>query len=111
MAACAGRAEPDRELPNCVKETLRKGSAMADRPNSADPETAGPRDPLSLKQNQPDPMLMSSGRMGSGGISLIAIAVVVILAVVFYGLNGRMHGTSSPQQQPAAMVNSGAPHG
>jgi hypothetical protein len=111
MAACADWVEPEREVPNCLDGTLRKGSAMPERPKSAEPETAARPDPLSLDKNQPDPMLMSSGRMGSGGISLIAIAVVVILAVVFYGLNGRMHGTSSPQQQPAAMVNSGAPHG
>jgi hypothetical protein len=85
---------------------------MPEPADLSDPAPAPQREPLSLEKNQPDPMLqMSTGRMGSGGISLIAIAVVVILAVVFYGLNGRMHGTSTPQQKPAAMVNSGAPHG
>jgi hypothetical protein len=70
-----------------------------------------PHDPMGLEKNQPDPMLqMSTGRMGSGGISLLALAVVVILAFVFYGLNGRSHDNAS-SQQPAAMVNSGAPHG
>lgn len=84
---------------------------MTDRAKPSAPETADRRAPPSVEEDQPDPMLqLSTGRMGSGGMSLIAIAIVVILAVVFYGLNGRMHGTSSPQQ-PAAMVNSGAPHG
>lgn len=86
---------------------------MPDQTSSPEPRPTPAKDPMRLERNQPDPMLqMSTGRMGSGGMSLVAIAVVVILAVVFYGLNGRMHGTaSSPQQQPAAMVNSGAPHG
>lgn len=65
---------------------------------------------------QPDPMLqMSTGRMGVGGLTLVALVVALVLGVVFYGLNGR----STAQQtaaappavhstQPAAGGNSGA---
>ena len=99
-------------------QTVRKGVLMPDRPNPVEPETAARHEPLEtarhepLETNQPDPMLqMSAGRMGSGGMSLVAIAIVVILVVVFYGLNGRNHESTPPQQPAAAMAKSGAPHG
>jgi hypothetical protein len=102
----AGTGLPSAEL---SYKPLRKSIPMIDHANPGEPDPAARREPL--ETNQPDPMLqMSTGRMGSGGMSLVAIAIVVILAVVFYGLNGRMHGTA-PAQQPAAMANSGAPHG
>lgn len=68
-------------------------------------------DPLALEKNQPDPMLaMSTGRMTGGAFALIAVAIVAILAVVFYGLNG--HNRTAPGENPtAAVTNSGAPHG
>jgi hypothetical protein len=56
--------------------------------NVPDPATLHAPDPLDLGSNQPDPT-MSVGRMGSGGMSFIALAVVAILALVVYGLNGR----------------------
>ena len=38
---------------------------------------------------QPDPMLqMSTGRVGWPGLTLFAVVAALILAVVFYGLNG-----------------------
>lgn len=71
-------------------------------------------DPANLEQHQPDPMLqMSAGRMGGGGLSLVAIAIVVTLAVVLFGLNGRNTESKAPAMTPppAAAVNSGAHHG
>jgi hypothetical protein len=70
-------------------------------------------DPLSLEKHQPDPMLdLSTGRMGSGSMSLLALAVVVILALVFYGLNGRSNErTASVPANPPIATDSGAPHG
>jgi hypothetical protein len=45
---------------------------------------------MSLERNQPDPLLqMSTRRMGGGGFSLVALVLVAILAIVFFGLNGR----------------------
>jgi hypothetical protein len=76
------------------------------------PEQEHPRsDPFKLERNQPDPMLqMSTRRMGGGGLSLIAIVIVAILAFVFYGLNGRdTERTASVPTPPPA--NSAAPHG
>jgi hypothetical protein len=68
-------------------------------------------DPLEIDQHQPDPMLqMSTGRLGGGGLSFVALAIVVLLAIVFYGLNGRnTKGPTTPLAPVAA--NSGAPHG
>jgi uncharacterized protein HemX len=37
--------------------------------------------------DQPDPMLaLSTGKMGAGGIALVALAIAVILGIVFYAL-------------------------
>jgi hypothetical protein len=65
--------------------------------------TARQRDPklapLNLGRHQPDPMLdMSARRMGGGGFSLVALGIVVILAIVFFGLNGRSTETATPMQ-------------
>jgi uncharacterized protein HemX len=70
-----------------------------------------PVDPMAVETDQPDPMLqMSTGRLGGGAMSLVAIAIVVILGVVFYGLNGR--NSTAPTTAPTAVAhNSGAPHG
>jgi hypothetical protein len=56
---------------------------------------------------------MSRGRMGSGGMSLIALGVVVLLALVFYGLNGRDTTPSQTAQStpPATLSHPTAPHG
>jgi hypothetical protein len=69
--------------------------------------------PIPVKE-QPDPMLqMSTGRMGAGALTLVAIVAVFILAVVFYGLNSGTggSGTTSPvsSSAPAAGGRSGAP--
>lgn len=51
------------------------------------------------EKHQPDPMLqVTTGRMGAGGIALVAIVAAVILGFVFYGLNG---GASSQQTAAA----------
>jgi hypothetical protein len=51
-----------------------------------------------LIQNN-DPMLEMSGRrLGGSGISLVALGLVVILAIVFFGLNGRSTETATPHQ-------------
>jgi len=37
--------------------------------------------------DQPDPMLaLSTGKMGAGGIALVALAIAVILGIVFYAM-------------------------
>jgi hypothetical protein len=65
--------------------------------------TARQRDPkpnpLPLGRHRPDPMLdMNGRRMGGGGFSLVALGIVVILAIVFFGLNGRSTETATPMQ-------------
>ncbi len=54
-------------------------------------------DPMHLEQRQPDPTLNMSGRrMGGGGMSLIAVGIIVMLAIVFFGLNGRSTENTAP---------------
>jgi len=40
---------------------------------------------------------MSTGWAGASGITLVALAIAIILGIVFYGLNGR----EAPQQSAA----------
>ena len=65
--------------------------------------------------HQPDPMLqMSTGWVGAGGITLVALAIVVILGIVFYGLNGRetvQETAATPPAPPAAQSTKPAPGG
>ena len=81
---------------------------MPDRPVRVKDETETPiNDPL--ERNQPDPMLrLSTGRLGTGGIFLVAIAVIVIIGLVVVGFR---YESPPTQPKPAATVNSGAPHG
>ena len=55
--------------------------------------------------HQPDPMLqMSTGWVGASGITLVALAIAVILGIVFYGLNGRettQRTAAAPPNPPA----------
>jgi len=80
------------------------------RDRSLNPEEREP-DPMNLERMQPDPMLqLSTRRLGSGGFSLVALAILVVLAIVFYGLNGRdTEKTASIPTQPPA--NAASPHG
>jgi len=56
-------------------------------------------DPINPERLQPDLMLdMSGRRMGGGGMSLVAVAIVVILAIVFFGINGRSIESTTPAQ-------------
>lgn len=66
--------------------------------------------PPTVKE-QPDPMLqMSTGRMGAGGITLFAVAAVVILGVVLYGLNGKNpEGAAPPPAAASAPAGTGKP--
>jgi hypothetical protein len=68
------------------------------------PRQHDPRhDPMHLERRQPDPMHdLSERRMGDGGMSLVAVAIVVILAIVLFGLNGRSTETTPTQQIPLA---------
>ena len=60
-------------------------------------------DTMSLERHQPDPMLdMSGRRMGGGGLSLVAVAIVMILAIVLFGLNGRSTDTRPTLSTPIA---------
>jgi hypothetical protein len=64
-------------------------------PRQHDPK----QDRINLERRQPDPTLdMSGRRMGDGGMSLVAVATVVILALVFFGLNGRSTESTTPAQ-------------
>jgi hypothetical protein len=64
-----------------------------------------------LEENQPDPMLqLSTRQMGGGGFSLIALAILAVLAIVFYGLNGRDTEKTASIPTPAP-ANSASPHG
>ena len=64
-------------------------------PRQHDPK----HDPMNLERRHPDPGLdMSSRRMGDGGMSLVAVAIMVILAIVFFGLNGRSTESTTPAQ-------------
>jgi len=54
---------------------------------------------MNLVRRRPDPTLdMSGRRMRDGGMSLVAVAIVVILAIVFFGLNGRSTESTTPAQ-------------
>jgi hypothetical protein len=60
-------------------------------------------DSMNLERNQPDPTLdMSERRMGNSGFSLVAVAIVVMLAIVFFGLNGRSETNTPAQPIPLA---------
>jgi hypothetical protein len=65
---------------------------MANIPHSNDPYRTNPlegtpRDPVRLDNDlQPDPEL-AEGRAGGGRIAIYAVAAVVLLGAVFYGLN------------------------
>jgi hypothetical protein len=71
------------------------GQSDLNTPRQHDPKL----DPMHLERRQPDQMLdMSGRRMGDGGMSLLAMAIVVILAFVFFGLNGRSTENTTPAQ-------------
>jgi hypothetical protein len=78
-----------------MPDTLMPEQSDLNAPRQPDPR----RDPMHLERHQPDPMLdMSGRRMGGGGMSLVAVGIVVILAIVFFGLNGRSTDTTTPAQ-------------
>jgi len=84
------------------------GSRKAERETAADQEHAP--DPLQMGERQPDPMLqMSTGRLRGGGLSLVALAIVVFIAVVLFGLDHRATGPTAPSTPVA--TSTGAPRG
>jgi hypothetical protein len=63
--------------------------------------------PTPVKE-QPDPFLqMSTGKTSVGGITLFALATVVILSVVLYGLNAPSD-TASTSAPPSSVAQSSA---
>jgi hypothetical protein len=53
--------------------------------------------------HQPDPMLqMTTGRIGAGGMTLVAFAAAAILFVVFYGLNAGDNAAQQAANTPSA---------
>ncbi len=72
----------------------------------ASPSTDRERDPTELPAQvteQPDPMLqMSTGRMGAGGVTLVAIAIAAIIGLVLWGLNSRAPTEHTVAAPPAA---------
>ncbi len=89
----------------------RSDRAPQERPKNAQHA----QDPAELEKHQPDPLLQSSGRLGGGGMSLVALAIVALLAIVFYGLNGRnttnSHVAGPPIASSATAPNGQTPHG
>jgi hypothetical protein len=87
-----------------------RGTAEASEAN----RPANTRLPLQEAQ-QPDPMLqMGAGTVGTGWVTLVALAIAVILGIVFYGLNGTSSQPTAaappaPSVHPAAGGASGAP--
>jgi hypothetical protein len=52
---------------------------------------------------QPDPMLqMTTGHVGAASVTLAAFVGAVVLAIVFYGLNGGRTGDDGAMPPPAA---------
>jgi hypothetical protein len=74
-------------------------------PADSDPKRpATPSLPIQESQ-QPDPMLqMSIGGMGAGGLTLVALVAVLILGVVFYGLNSGGTAEQTAAAPPAPPV-------
>jgi hypothetical protein len=68
-------------------------------PRQRDPKADRRSGPVNLERHQTDPTLdMSGRRMGGGAFSLVAFGIVMILAIVFFGLNGRSTETARPIQ-------------
>ncbi len=62
------------------------------------------------EQRQPDPTLqISTGRIGGGGLTLFALAVIAIVSVVLYGLNSGAEPSAA--QHPAPLAGNSAPAG
>jgi hypothetical protein len=87
--------------------------SLSDRPSRKLERTDLPP----TETQQPDPLLqITTGRVHAGGITIAAVVVLVVIGVVFYGLNARTTSepTAAPQSttaahQPAAGGASGAP--
>jgi hypothetical protein len=73
----------------------RTGELPADQQHAADPAR--------LDRMQPDPILASSGRTRSGGASLLAVAVAVVIGFVIYSVNS--HNGSGASSAPPAPAN------
>jgi hypothetical protein len=113
--------EPDREDKDCLSRTASSRDhehTMAQQRPFDEHATDRPMadsavSPPVQEQQQPDPMLQMStgGRIRAGGISLVALAVVVIVGFVLYGLNDHPagNGATSPAPASAPAANSGAP--
>jgi hypothetical protein len=100
---------------------VSNGNMNASRPpdrtitETSDRDRTPAPDLLTLEEHQPDPMLqMTTGRIGAGGVTLVAIVIAGIVGVVFYGLNsgGTEQSATAPAPahatQPTAGGNSGA---
>ena len=70
---------------NAARRSNDEAPGMSDR--------AAPRTPElpTQEKHQPDPLLqISAGRMGAGGVTLVALGIALILGFVFWGLNSRV---------------------
>jgi uncharacterized protein HemX len=71
-------------------------------------DLAHPQTPAAPEESEPLARMMS-GSASAPGLALLAVAVIVILGFVLYGLNGpeRNLATAPSANAPAAAVNSG----
>lgn len=61
------------------------------------------------EKEQPDPFLqMTTGAMGIGKVTIFVVAMVIILSVVLYGLNGR-NAATVPPPNAGAVAHSAVP--
>jgi hypothetical protein len=62
------------------------------------------------ERRQPDPSLqLSVGRVGAGGITLVAVLCAIIIAVVLWGLNSPAPNTQDVSTASSAVTNPPGP--
>jgi uncharacterized protein HemX len=78
--------------------------------SASDKELHDRETPVTPENSEPLAQAMT-GSVGAQGLTLLAVAVIVILGVVLYGLNGPQQstGTAPAANAPPAAGNSGSP--
>ncbi len=69
-------------------------------------------DPIALETNQPDPALqLTTGRLGGGALSLVVLGIILVIAVVLYGVNGPATNNAAKPTAPATTSATGGDAG